>query len=119
MFSYIGAELTKDSPAYTWEVSKVSADGNDESMLTGDDEDAMKHILKLRQVNYWSVKQTRKITSTDVVVKNHLGCTRDTAIFMLFAIHLFELLNHLFLYSISQYIKQEMKKKGGGWFVLI
>ena len=52
VFSYIGAELTKDSPAYTWEVSKVSADGNDESMLTGDDEDAMKHILKLRQVNY-------------------------------------------------------------------
>ena len=63
-FSYIGAELTKDSPAYTWEVSKVSADGNDESMLTGDDEDAMKHILKLRQVNYWSVKQTWKITQS-------------------------------------------------------
>ena len=64
VFSYIGAELTKDSPAYTWEVSKVSADGNDESMLTADDEDAMKHILKLRQVNYWSVKQTRKITQS-------------------------------------------------------
>ena len=82
-FSYIGAELTKDSPAYTWEVSKVSADGNDESMLTGDDEDAMKHILKLRQVNYWSVKQTRKITQS--------------------LTEWFELLNHLFLYSISLY----------------